>query len=362
VSRRRSLLAGAAVVAVLVAILVLSNPRDDPFERPALDPRGTNPEGTAALVALLREQGATVRLGGLPDLADEVVLQLEDTLSGAPATELEDWVSDGGTLVLANAFADLAATSTDEPSTPLSRRGSCDIDALADLERIDPLQLAFATGPDSSSCVSDGRSAAVDLRRLGDGLVASVSSTVPFTNRALGQGDNAVLVTALLGPDPTTRIRILDPSRLLGDDDDVGDGTILGALPLRGSQAVSQLVIAFGAWALIRSRRLGRPVTEELPVPLPASDLVLASSRLLDRNGDVADAAERLRRRSRRDLGVAVGLGPDPPPADLANALRGRANLDPGLIHAALLAPVTDEASFVATSAHLDRLRRDLYQ
>ena len=41
---------------------------------------------------------------------------------------------------------------------------------------------------------------------------------------------------------------------------------------------------------LIRGRRLGRPVDEELPVPLPASDLVLASGRLLDRNGDIYTA------------------------------------------------------------------------
>lgn len=119
-------------------------------------------------------------------------------------------------------------------------------------------------------------------------------------------------------------------------------------------------MIAFLAWGLIRARRLGRPVVEELPVPLPASDLVLASGHLLDRNGDVADAAERLRRRARRDLGLTLGLGPDPRPDELAAALRTRAGVDAALVHAALLGPVVDEAALVATSAHLDRLRREL--
>ena len=59
-------------------------------------------------------------------------------------------------------------------------------------------------------------------------------------------------------------------------------------------------------------------------------------------------------------LGVALGLGADPDPAELAAALAARAGADAGLVHAALLAPVVDEAALVATSAHLDRLRREL--
>ena len=74
----------------------------------------------------------------------------------------------------------------------------------------------------------------------------------------------------------------------------------------------------------------------------------------------MADAAERLRRRARRDLGVALGLGADPHPAELAAALQARAGADAALVHAALLAPVADERGLVATSAHLDRLRREL--
>ena len=72
-SRRRGLLVGGAVVAVLLAILFLSDPTEDRYGRPPLDPRGTGPEGTAALVDLLRQEGADVRIG-LPDDRDDVVL------------------------------------------------------------------------------------------------------------------------------------------------------------------------------------------------------------------------------------------------------------------------------------------------
>lgn len=367
-TRRRGLLAGAAVLVALVVILVLSDPTEDRYNLPPLDPRGTGPDGTAALVELLRAEGSTVRLGGLATGDDDVVIALADRLGGEPAADLRAWVRAGGTLVVADPDAALAPTTVDGFPVDVDEPTDCELSALADLDRLDPgLPAEFATEPESSSCFigpsSDGRdAAAIDVRTFGAGLVVAVSSPLPLTNEALDRGDNAVLATALVAPGEGRRVRVLDPNRFVGDVDEVGDGTVRGALPRRGSEALSQLLVAFVAWALISGRRLGQPVTEELPVPLPASDLVLASGRLLDRNGDVSDAAERLRRRARRDMGVSIGLGPDPPPGELADALRARAGIDTELVHRALLAPVVDEAALVATSARLDRLRRDLYQ
>lgn len=367
-TRRRGLLAGAAVLVALVVILALSDPTEDRYTRPPLDPRGTGPDGTAALVELLQAEGSTVRLGGLVSDADDVVVQLADRLGGEPAADLRAWVRAGGTLVVADPDGALAPPTVRGFSVDVDEPTDCELTALADLDPLDPgLPAVFATEPESSSCFvgssSDGRdAAAIDVRTLGSGLVVAVSSPLPLTNEALDRSDNAVLATALVAPGERRRVRVLDPNRFIGDAGEVGDGTVRGALPRRGSEALSQLLVAFVAWALISGRRLGQPVTEELPVPLPASDLVLASGRLLDRNGDVSDAAERLRRRARRDMGVSIGLGPDPAPLELAGALRGRAGIDADLVHRALLAPVVDEAALVATSAHLDRLRRDLYQ
>lgn len=367
-STRRLVLAGSAVALALVGILVLSSPTRDAYDRPALDPRGTGPGGTAALVELLRSEGARVSLGGLPRDRDDVVVQLQDTLGGEPADDLRSWVRAGGTLVVTDPGAALAPDPGPEGVEPVTRPGAgCEVLALDDLDSVEPgLPTAFEDDPTTSSCFTDTvqgvQAAAVDVRFVGAGLVAALSTPLPLSNGALGRGDNAVLAVALVAPDQGTRVRILDPNRFYTDASDVGDGTVLGALPPRGSQAVSQLVVAFLAWALISARRLGRPVVEELPVPLPASDLVLASGRLLDRNGDVNDAAERLRRRSRRDLGIALGLGADPPPRELVDALTAHAGVDPALVHAALISPVTDQAALVATATHIDRLRRDLHR
>ncbi|MGI8940229.1 MAG: DUF4350 domain-containing protein [Iamia sp.] len=366
---RRLVLAGTAVALALVAIVVLSRPTRDAYDRPSLDPRGTGPAGTAALVDLLRSEGARVNLGGLARDRDDVVIQLQDTLGGEPADDLRAWVRDGGTLVVTDPSAALAPARATGASEPVTRPGAgCELLALGDLGPVEPgLPAEFADDPATSSCFTGTSTsgegvAAVDVRRVGAGLVVALSTPLPLTNEALDRGDNALLAVALVTPSDGTRVRILDPNRFYTDAADVGDGTVLGALPPRGSQAVSQLVVAFFAWALISGRRLGRPVVEELPVPLPASDLVLASGRLLDRNGDVADAAERLRRRARRDLGIGLGLGADPPPQDLAHALTAHGGADPAIVHAALLSPVADQATLVATASHIDRLRRDLHR
>jgi hypothetical protein len=141
----------------------------------------------------------------------------------------------------------------------------------------------------------------------------------------------------------------------------VGNGSVLGALPARATQAILLGILAFVAWGLSQGRRLGKPVPEELPVPLPASDLVLSTGELLAKRRDVADATVRVRRRARRTLGRRLGLGPDPDPELLAQALIGRGGVDRDLTRRALLSPVLDEAELIAVVADLDRLQEDLH-
>lgn len=360
-SPRRILLIVGAVVGSLVVILVLSDPSEDRYERPALDPRGTGPEGTAALVDLLDREGAGVRLRGRPSSRDDVVLQLADTWSGDAAADLESWVRDGGTLVTADPGAALAPRRAVDAVGLVDGRGTCTIDALDRVRSIAPRPIAeHVVGPGTSACFTstEATAAAVTVRRLGLGLVVTLPVR-PLINSNLARADNAGMAVAVLVPWDGARVRVLDPNRYVSDADE-GDGTVIGALPQRGSEALSLLVVAFLIWGLIRGRRLGRPVAEELPVPLPASDLVLAAGNLLDRNGAAADAAERLRRRTRRDLGTRLGLGPDPDPTVLAHALVDRGGVDPSRVQVALVDPVLDEAGLVSTTAHLDHLRRDI--
>lgn len=365
-TRGRVIAGGVVTLLALVAILVLSGPEQDSYRRPALDPRGTGPSGSAALVELLEATGAEVRLGGLPEADDDIVLMLSETLSGGAQDRLRRWAEDGGTVVVADPGAELAPRRDRSPGVldqVVTEPGACTLDALADVETVDPgLEDVYDARTADATCFGTGQGVGAGLAvdRRDEGLVVGLSSPLVLLNESLDRADNAVLATALLVPFDGVQVRILDPNRFLGDEDEVGDGTVLGALPLRGRQAVTQMVIALVAVGLILGRRLGRPVTEELPVPLPASDLVLASGHLLDRNGAAADAAERLRRRARRGLGTDLGLGADPDPLALADALAARSAADPTLVHTALLAPVSDDAGLIRTSTAIDRLRREL--
>ncbi|MBI2708633.1 MAG: DUF4350 domain-containing protein [Actinobacteria bacterium] len=361
-ANRRRGLGVLAVVVVLGAILALSRPRQDPWARPALDPRATNPQGLAALVALLREEGATVRLGGLPDPRDDVVLQVKDTLGAEPNRRLDRWVRSGGRLVTTDPTADLAQRAYPPLHPSTDSPGVCTIGAVRPVRRLGvDVSPTFRLGGGQPSCFSDGELAWLVVSRRGAGVVVSAGGPEPFVNGALAEGDDAVLAVALLAPRRGTAVRILDPYRFLGDTTEVGDGTVLGALPARGRQAVVLLVAAFALWGLAKGRRLGRPVPEVLPVPLPASDLVLSTGELLARRRDAADAAERLRRRAARDMGSRLGLGPDPDRLLLAEATIGRTGTDPDLARRALLAPVFDDDELVQLISDLDRLREDLH-
>ena len=89
-------------------------------------------------------------------------------------------------------------------------RGTCDIDALDDLETLD---LSSTAGPfvdavplevleGDRSCVGDGDSAFVVARPVGAGRVIGLGGPSPLLNEKLGERDNAVLAAALVAPEP----------------------------------------------------------------------------------------------------------------------------------------------------------------
>ena len=59
--------------------------------------------------------------------------------------------------------------------------------------------------------------------------------------------------------------------------------SVWAALPERAKAMIAAIVVAAVAFAAVRGRRLGRPVIEEPIAPIPASELVRATSRLYRR-------------------------------------------------------------------------------
>jgi hypothetical protein len=175
-----------------------------------------------------------------------------------------------------------------------------------------------------------------------------------FTNSGLGSADDAALATALMAPRAATTVTVID-----GAPPGAGDETLWGLVPLGVKFAGLQLALAFVLYALWRARRVGRPVSEDLPIEIASSEFVAAVGRLWQRSDLVDGAARRLRAELRLELRDRLGVGLDLDPAEAARIVADRTGIDVELARAALVPgePDPDPAALVALTGALDDLR-----
>ena len=354
-----------AVVALVVGIAALGGPEDD---GPPLDPTSTGPLGTRALVLLLDEAGVDV------DVTDEVprsprdgdvVLVLADALDERGTTELESWVDDGGTLVVADPGSSLVPAAPAGPEGGLAEATAepellppdCDLPALGSVDEIDHSGGVGFRDSDALGCfpLDDRRHFLVAASRR-RGAVIALGGAGLWVNEVIGRADNAALAIALMAPEEGGRVVLLRPPT------PGGGSTGIGALISSNvKQSLWQLLLAFGVLAFWRARRLGRPVVEEQPVQLSGSELVLAVGNLLQHAKSRDQAASVLRADLRRQLAGLLGLSPLAPAERLAEATAARTGLDAGRVHAALAdAPVFTEEQLIDVAQRVDALRQEV--
>lgn len=362
-SRRTVLVAGAVLVVVVVAI-VLAGQSSSSTGGPPLSPTSTAADGTKALAVLLERYGAVVRAGGAVPPADaSIALVLRDRLDEARRSQLRRWVEGGGTLVVADRRSPLAAPGAGSTDADRLERATCN---LAGLEGVEQLQLAtgslvaagsnlFEVGP-RQQCFGAGRTAFIVGEQRGSGRVVSIGGPALFTNELLGELDNSVLAVRLLAPQVGVRVALVDPSPA-----GAGETSLVDLVPTRVVQAILQLLVAFVVYALFRSRRLGRPVSEPQPVAIAGSGLVRAVGRLRQRTGGAPRAGAALREDVRRALVRRYGLPAAAPATTVADVAARRTGLDAERVRWALAGPpVTDDAALVALAAELDVIRQEV--
>ena len=89
------------LVAALILVTVLAGGAGS--DGPPLDPRSVNPDGARGLVETLERLGADVELdASVPGPDATTALLIIDRLSQEDGDQLSRWVSDGGTLVVAD--------------------------------------------------------------------------------------------------------------------------------------------------------------------------------------------------------------------------------------------------------------------
>lgn len=357
-ARRSTILATVAVALLLGAVLWLARPTTDGV---ALDPRGTDPRGTAAMFRVLEQVGADVEVTAeLPAGTDQTIVVLADRLDEAQRERVRERVGAGARLVLFDPFSPLnpaevqGRLATDVLGV-LGQAPRCELlDGVAD--RVESARWTVLAAPDATvRCfpVADGHGLVVVP--VGDGEVVVTGAVDALVNRELDDADHGRLAVAVLAPSGDGRVTVLWDARLGG-----GDVAVLDLVPASMKRAFWVLVAAAALYALVRARRLGRPVAERLPVRVPASELALAIGDLLGHGGHRDAAADRLRADLRREVALVLHLPVDTPPDVLVEVLADRAGDDldrEGLRVALLDGPVPDDASLVAVTAALARVR-----
>jgi hypothetical protein len=346
------------LVAGLVLVTVLAGGAGS--DGPPLDPRSVNPDGTRGLVETLERLGADVDLDSPVPTADTTsALLIVDRLSEDDADRLEDWILNGGTLVVTDPASRFAPFRSGFASEQISA-GDCTIPWLQDTSITGNGRTFDGVGIER--CFGAGDEGFLTIERRGAGTIAALGGARLITNEQLSQLDNAYVMTSLLAPEPdAARIGVLSPSLV-----DFGEQSLNGLVATRVRNAIIMLLAAFGLYALFRMRRLGAVVREPQPVPIRGSELVLQAGVLSERAKDPASAASVIRedfsRRWRRTLAVE-----DNQPQRLANQIAAYVRADAGgamsdAAEAALAAsvldglthPVSSDNDLVAAIARLD--------
>lgn len=360
--------AGTVVtVAFVLALLVPVATAGD------LDPESAAPGGTRALAQVLQRQGVSVaRIRTSAELATQ----------DGPGSTL---VVTHPELLGPRQLDRLASTSADlvlvEPDAPL-------LAALAKFSRVAGTVPARYAAPECQ----DPAAVAAGVTRAGGHLYRALEATTAacypqpeepgvtglLRGRAagravtvLGQGDvlrnghlaeqgDAALALRLLGAHPRLTWYLPDALEL---SDGQRPPTTSQLLPRWVPWVVAQLGVTALVAILWRMRRLGRLVTEPLPVVVRAAETQEGRARLYRQAGARARAAAILRTATARRLVARLDVPPDVDAGAVADLAAQAIGQPPESVRATLLGPPPpDDAALVRLADRLDALEQAVAQ
>jgi hypothetical protein len=378
------------VLAVVVGLVLRSRVE----AVPPFDVDSSRPEGLRAVRLLLEERGVAVDRApssGLldgsvtPGPGDAVVMMAPSVADPDEVEAAEQLAGDGVLVVFGEPPADVADDGlrysavdeaamlggralADERPLPVSP-GTCDI---AELEGLGDIDAAFAWAvslPGDQQCYSEEGGAHFWRSGRGPGSVVTLSSPFLWANARLqprkeeGGPPLANGATAIRILGSADRVTFIDPVPSPGATPS-GDQDPIALMPLPVKLALAQLLGAFVLFVWWRSRRLGPPVAERMPVEVAGSELVGAVGDLMRRRGNAERAAASVRADTRRVLAERLGLGHEPDPRALVAVVAERTGRDPDQVGSALYgdpaAPVSGSDALVASLRTLDTIRQEV--
>ena len=304
--RATLVIVGAAVAAVVVALLVGSRPATTED----LDPDNPGAEGARALTRVLDDQGVDVQVVRGAEALDRTELGPSTTvlvtstylLGRSTSARLLDALA-GADLVLAEPEAgaidalDLRVQAwTVAPGG--DRAARCVDPLLTGLE----IRVDLATEYDTGDGCFEGEHGFL-VARPRDGVVLLGAARL-LTNDQVLAAENAAVALRLLGQRDRLVWYVPEAADLVGDDG-VSLRTLLPEWIFPGLWIAGATVVALLLW---RVRRLGPLVTEPLPVTVKAIETTQSRGRLYRKAGDRAHAAQALRRAARTSLASRLHL------------------------------------------------------
>jgi Domain of unknown function (DUF4350) len=354
-------------IAIVVGGLIVLNLLAQLFDRavggdrpggPAGSSYATAPGGLAAFGALLARydhdvgrQRGPITDQSAPENATVFVLEPNELADGDTSALLQ-FVTAGGRLVIGGESPFYLRSLRDTPPTwqPSGPASWTKIDpALGNVRDIEGAAVGSWSSVGSGvGLVGDGGGTTLLTRdQVGRGEIYFLADASPLENAYLATGDNAALGLALAG----------DAGRPVVFAEGVhGYGMSRGIAAIPGRWKVALVLVGLAALAFVwsRARRFGPPDQSRRDLPPARAQYVEALSVSLERTRDHAGALVPAQRWARAGVARQTGLGAGAGEEDLARAARSFGCAADEV--AALLAPVSDEASILALGRAVARV------
>lgn len=371
VGRRRRITTWIAIAAVLIGVGIAGSFLSgigEWTERDVLDPESAGPNGTRALVEILRERGVEVVV--VRDRAAATA-----ALAAAPATlALADpaALTDDGLTAVTDAAADVVILDPRARTLRVLLPGSttygvgpgsavdpeCDLPEARRAGAITP-GAVYQPGAQTAACYPTGGGYGLLVTEEDGSRVAALDGRALLTNEHLAEAGNAALAVNLLGRHPI----LVWYMPGIGDTDlPAGDPTLGELTPPWVSPVIVLLLVSGVAAAIWRGRRFGPLVAERLPVTVRAAETTEGRGRLYAQARDALHAADQLRIGTLGRLGRMLGLGPSASAEEIADAAAARTGIDRGTVRGILIdeIPHTD-AALVALDQRLRALEEAVH-
>lgn len=370
-TRRRRAAGWIAIAAVLIGVGIAGSALagiGEWTERDALDPESAGPDGTRAIVEILRERGvdvivardraavssaleagpATLALADAPALSDDALAAVTDAVDDVVLIDPR-----GRSLRVLVAGTSTYGVGPGEVVDP-----ECEVPEAVRSGGLAPGAI-YQPGEGAAACYPTGGGYGLVMTERPGSRVTAVDGRALFTNENLAENGNAALAVNLLGRHPTL---VWYMPSLADTDLPAGDPTLGELTPPWVSPVITLLLVAGLAAAIWRGRRFGPLVAEKLPVTVRAAETTEGRARLYAQSRDALHAADQLRIGALGRLAGMLGLGPSAAAGEIADAAAARTGIDRGAARRILIdeLPHTD-AELVALDQRLRALEEAVH-